>query len=718
MDSFAGSSSRQAEAMDQPTREASERIVGARRIAMREQIFSDATIRLLQLMYQQTAERQQLDRKHMNESDNAYATIKEQLLKVDQYVRDDMYNFGLWPQPNEMNSEAQRTNRQQGGTTTTGMWPPTNSPTPWPGSTHGASHRAFGTAIPPAGNAQSAGPFSALGSHPSMPIGLSSPIPMRQFLATGNAHPNGPRSDSHSRAAVSSPAAEASPLAASGRDPASSTAQPKQGKVKKRTEILLRTKKDAPKLAPKKDRTKVPSTDKSQTAPEGASMRSGMAQDHQTAPDGTTTFSSMAQDTHPAMQGPSMFPSMAQINRPAIQGPSMFSSMAQNIHPAFQGFGMLSNLAPCHQTVPQGTGNLFNMDPTSQILAHGTGMSSSKAQTGQTVPPGTGMSSKVAQNTHPATQGTDRSSSMAQTGQSGTKGTGAKARSKRRKLPSSPLLASEMPTTRPFLRSGGDSQDSDSEAHEVISLSSTMTQKNNPAIQGTDRSSIMAQTGETVTKGTGVKAGSKRRRLPSSPLEASEKPPTTRPFVRSGHDSQDSDGEPRMSSAAPGAEKAPKDVFMTKMISYTPAPESNELDLTWTDETHLQLKFEKQTFEPYNGVQSRVWIRHDMVLDHKWNGKVFYDMESARFEIYRKDGARLRILFPDKSVIHKFIFYFRALFEDRVASIEERYVTAFAPLVALLLYRYANFPIYSSAILGTLEDFSVPSAKSHPSMLQ
>jgi hypothetical protein len=109
------------------------------------------------------------------------------------------------------------------------------------------------------------------------------------------------------------------------------------------------------------------------------------------------------------------------------------------------------------------------------------------------------------------------------------------------------------------------------------------------------------------------------------------------------------------------------------MVSYTASENSNQLDLTWRDGTQLQLNEVKRIFEPYLGVESRTWFRRDMVLDENWNGKVFYDLESARFEVYRKDGARLRILFMDKREIHEFMKYFVPNFNERVSSIDERY---------------------------------------------
>jgi hypothetical protein len=182
------------------------------------------------------------------------------------------------------------------------------------------------------------------------------------------------------------------------------------------------------------------------------------------------------------------------------------------------------------------------------------------------------------------------------------------------------------------------------------------------------------QTLSRVTVSSLPKSSSKRSRAQTSSEERESEVALTRtPVLGSKLTLQSQEGQPRKPPKRRGRVTVEKLRFQTKMVSYTASENSNQLDLTWRDGTQLQLNEVKRIFEPYLGVESRTWFRRDMVLDENWNGKVFYDLESARFEVYRKDGARLRILFMDKREIHEFMKYFVPNFNERVSSIDERY---------------------------------------------
>ncbi|PSS13123.1 hypothetical protein M430DRAFT_21032 [Amorphotheca resinae ATCC 22711] len=168
----------------------------------------------------------------------------------------------------------------------------------------------------------------------------------------------------------------------------------------------------------------------------------------------------------------------------------------------------------------------------------------------------------------------------------------------------------------------------------------------------------------------------KRSRSETPPSgEETETISTIMPRVHSHTFSRKASGsEPRKTPKARGGVQLDKFRFETKMLSYGPSEASNQLPITWRNGIQLQLNYMKQIFEPYQGIEKQTSICRDMVLNGTWDGKVFYHSESARFEIYRKNGARLRILFKNKAELDDFMRYFKPNFKDRVTSIEERCV--------------------------------------------
>ena len=166
----------------------------------------------------------------------------------------------------------------------------------------------------------------------------------------------------------------------------------------------------------------------------------------------------------------------------------------------------------------------------------------------------------------------------------------------------------------------------------------------------------------------------KRPRADTVSEDESEAGLTSKPALASQAPLQSSDTEGRK---APASRREVKEGeiqgFVTKMIGYLPPNSSPALDVTWYDGIQLRLNYVKQSFEPYLGIEKRTWVCRDMVVDDSWVGKVFYNQRSARFEAYRKNGARLRVQFRSADDLGRFMLYYKPMFEDRVQSMEERY---------------------------------------------
>lgn len=656
MDNPAGTSASQDSRMEQLERENTRMKVELDHAAIRESIHMETENRLADLGYHHVTNIQQLNHKHDSEWKSLIADHKFKLSNARKNLLNDLHRHGLGPRPAAHNAPQQQY----------------SSPYPQPS---GPAHRqAFGSAVPPADGAQNTGPSSNFSNHPAVPPSSgdrSSQVPIRTSPATNNTPQNGSPPIPQLRLVTRPPAAEKSPIAGNGQSPASDTSQ---DKAKKRPEIVLRTKKDMPPLASPKDQSTVPKKTKIQITTKGATMRSGMSHDHRASPKTTPTSSkSMAQNAHPTMQGPNMLSDPSKIYSPSMQEPSMHQGMARQNDLPPQGFGMHSS-----------------MDQNKYPATEGYGMDTHMAQTSNAGHQGTGFSSNVASNNNPPTTGANVGSGMAQSKSKANDG-GLKLRLPRRKLPSSPIQPSstiaehgsdsdfEELVEPPKKDSQGtnmgsgmaqttDSYDLGSEPGEIIL---TKPQKKQPTIQGSNMASSMGQTDCAVKKDTGVKTGIKRQRQTSPPLE-SAMPPTNKPFLRSAHDTHNPENGMSLASL-----QASKHVFKTKLVSYTPAKDSNELDLTWAEMecTHFFYNELKEIFEPYNGVEKRSWVRSDMVLNRNWKGQAFFHLESSRFEIFRvgTDGGRLRIQFTDPHVTQNFVAYFITTFDKYVESILEKY---------------------------------------------
>lgn len=191
-----------------------------------------------------------------------------------------------------------------------------------------------------------------------------------------------------------------------------------------------------------------------------------------------------------------------------------------------------------------------------------------------------------------------------------------------------------------------------------------------PAVKNTQSAQILSK-GATPHL---TQSNYKRPRADTISEDESEAGLTSKPALASQAPLQSSDTAGRK---APASRREVKEGeiqgFVTKMIGYLPPDSSPALDVTWYDGIQLRLNYVRQIFEPYLGIEKRTWICRDMVIDNSWTGKVFYHQKSARFEAYRKSGARLRVQFRSEDDLDRFMSYYKPIFEGFVQSIEERY---------------------------------------------
>jgi hypothetical protein len=121
--------------------------------------------------------------------------------------------------------------------------------------------------------------------------------------------------------------------------------------------------------------------------------------------------------------------------------------------------------------------------------------------------------------------------------------------------------------------------------------------------------------------------------------------------------------------------------FEANLLAFSPSENDKDYAVTWRaglDVPSFILKFNAKShiFEPYTGIENESRRAQQLVLNHSWNGRAFYDITSSRFEVYKQSGARLRVEFKDKHELSAFMVYFKRWFEEHVQSIEERYALA------------------------------------------